>query len=112
MNVELDCLLQLRQHMVRSHGDPADKVERKGEIYLAWIEWDHNSHVKEKETCSICEKKLNDLVNAYNEVIQKGAELSEQVINMLQGQINRVKSGFQLLLRRSNELNTVKEICQ
>jgi hypothetical protein len=94
--------------MVRSHGDPASKVERKGEIYQAWVESAETPASKNKEACSICEKKLNDLSRAYSEAIQKGTELSDHVINMLQGQIDRVKNGFQLLLRRSSELSQAR----
>jgi len=103
LNIEQDHLLELRKEVDPSFGDPADAVERRGEVYLEWQRRNSTPLIKESETCSLCEKRMKDIIVAYNKAIQKSSELSEQLTRMLQSQAERLREAFAAVVKRSRE---------
>jgi hypothetical protein len=104
VNVERECLLELRKEVDTSFGDPANAVEHRGEIYQAWERRaDNTPPSKEKEVCAFCERRIRELTLAYNRALQMTTALPENTVHMLRQHITRVKETFAMLLRVNKE---------
>jgi uncharacterized protein (TIGR02284 family) len=95
VNIGRDCLLELRRQVDTTFGDPADAVEMKGEIYRTWQQrTGGGSPAMDNDIFDFCERRLNELENAYSRAIQYGSEFSEQVLEMLNMHVQRVRDSF------------------
>ena len=102
VNVERDCLMELRGQVDTAFGDPADAMHLNGEIYRSWQKRMEVPAPREKDI-AFCERRIRELADAYHKALQSGAELSEQMKNMLQHHIERVKETFALVLQYKKE---------
>ena len=76
---------------------------------MEWQKRINASVTRENETCHICEKRMKDIIGAYNKAIQKSSELSEQLTRMLQAQAERLRQACAAVVKRSKENHHIHE---
>jgi hypothetical protein len=94
VDTESKFLLELRRQVDTFFGDPADKVDIKGEIYKVWQQGIDPVPAKEKDIYVFCEKRLKAVNEAYDKALQLGGELSDNVKRMLNEHLEKMKNTF------------------
>ena len=92
-----NCMIELRRHIDMDCGDPADRVEVKGEIYQEWpgIKY-FLPDSSPAEVFSYCESNENETVRAYQKAISS-PEICEEFRNLLRVQLKTIRNSFKLL---------------
>jgi hypothetical protein len=98
VNTESNFLLEIRRQVDTYLGDPADAVQRRGEIYKAWegeVETRDTAGVSEtpdnKEVFVFCQKRIKAVNHAYDRAMRYGIEFSDNVKEMLKDHLTRLR---------------------
>ncbi len=90
--------LELRRHIDLSYGDPADRVEIKGEIYRDW------PGVKQFLPCSQCHEIIhacewNEIraAIAYQKALTSGENLSRELKQIIYNQLKEIRESFRFI---------------
>lgn len=95
---------ELRCHVDHAFGDPAAAIERKGEIYKAWLaNRTLRIPTKQKEIHAFCEGMIQAVYFAYERALNNKTGLPDKVITMLSIHVKRLNDSVECIKKSRKE---------
>jgi uncharacterized protein (TIGR02284 family) len=99
-----DCITELHLRIDPTYGDPADAIDLKGGIYRSWVQNDEVYFARRTPgIINSCEQKLRSIQMAYEQALNRGKDLNDEIRSMLDGQLRRVLAAAEYIQGRQQE---------